>query len=319
MYTIKKAAELTGIGLSTLRAWERRYGIVSPVRSSGGYRLYSDVDVRALAIMTSLVHDGWTASEAAAETLRRVDGARPSGSRPGAPGDVAGESSKVAVDVVGAPEGLDDLISAAQDMDVVRVGSLLDHAFGSGRDFLDTTGRWLMPALVGVGDAWADGRLGVAGEHLVSNAVQRRLSTLYENAPRANTGPLALVGLPPGARHELGLLSFAVAARRSGLATAYVGADLPGEDWARALSAHAAGAAVIAVPRLADVVPAQTVVDRLRQETPSTVVAVGGRHQDEVKGALRLGHDFASAVEVLRSALASHRRAPERTPPLAGQ
>ncbi|NUQ31912.1 MAG: MerR family transcriptional regulator, partial [Dermatophilaceae bacterium] len=72
MYTIKRAAELTGISVATLRAWERRYGVVSPKRSDGGYRLYGAEDVRALAIMNSLVNEGWSAREAATETLRRL-------------------------------------------------------------------------------------------------------------------------------------------------------------------------------------------------------------------------------------------------------
>jgi hypothetical protein len=85
MYTIKRAAELTGISVATLRAWERRYGVVSPQRSDGGYRLYGPEDVRALAIMNSLVNEGWSAREAAAETLRRLSG-RDAGGREGSLG-----------------------------------------------------------------------------------------------------------------------------------------------------------------------------------------------------------------------------------------
>src|SRR6478736_1661076 len=79
MYTIKRAAELTGISVATLRAWERRYGVVSPQRSDGGYRLYGPEDVRALAIMNSLVNEGWSAREAAAETTRRLSSRDPAG------------------------------------------------------------------------------------------------------------------------------------------------------------------------------------------------------------------------------------------------
>ena len=77
MYTIKRAAEVTGISVATLRAWERRYGVVSPQRSDGGYRLYGPEDVRALAIMNSLVNEGWSAREAAAETLNRLSSRDP--------------------------------------------------------------------------------------------------------------------------------------------------------------------------------------------------------------------------------------------------
>ena len=77
MYTIKRAAELTGISVATLRAWERRYGVVSPQRSDSGYRLYGPDDVRTLAIMNSLVNEGWSAREAAAETISRLSSRDP--------------------------------------------------------------------------------------------------------------------------------------------------------------------------------------------------------------------------------------------------
>ncbi|GGB77989.1 transcriptional regulator [Knoellia flava TL1] len=303
MYTIKRAAELTGIGVPTLRAWERRYGVVSPVRSEGHYRLYSDSDVRALSIMAALVADGWTASEAAAETKRRVvgsDGVQ----RPVAdPSLVDSEANQ--------PEGLDEVLAAAHDLDAQRLGRALDRGLegvlgdGGGRlaDFSRVAHEWLLPVLFAVGGAWADGRITPAGEHLVSNAVQRRLSALYDAAPKTTDGPLVVLALPAGARHELGLLAFAVGARRAGLRTAYLGADLPAQDWVTAVAGRHAGAAVLSVPRQADVAGAQAVIDRLRVEAPQAVVAVGGRHQDETRGALLLGHDLADGVEALRSSL----------------
>lgn len=309
MYTIKRAAELTGIGLPTLRAWERRYGVVSPVRSEGHYRLYSDSDVRALSIMAALVADGWTASEAAAETKRRVAGTD------GVQRPVA-DSSLVDAPA-GEPEGLDEVLAAAQDLDAQRLGHALDRGLagvvdtgdrgetGDGRlvDFTRVAHEWLLPVLFAVGGAWADGRITPAGEHLVSNAVQRRLAAIYDAEPKTTSGPLVVLALPAGARHELGLLAFAVGARRAGLRTAYLGADLPAQDWVGAVAGRHAGAAVLSVPRQADVAGAQAVIDRLRDEAPKAVVAVGGRHQDETHGALLLGHDLRGGVEALRSAL----------------
>lgn len=294
MYTIKRTAELTSIGVATLRAWERRYGVVAPSRSEGRYRLYTDDDVRALSIMAALVSDGWTASEAAAETLRRVGGAGVSVASRG-----AGASP-----VFASLDELDELIDAAADLDVERVGAVLDRALA--RDaFTVVATQWLMPVLNAVGGAWADGRVTAAGEHLISYAVQRRLAGLYDAAGTGSAdGPLVVLGLPPGSRHELGLLAFAVAARQSGLNTAYLGADLPLEDWEGSVSRHHAGAAVMSVPRLADVVPAQAVVDRLRENVPGILVAVGGGYQDDVTGAQRLGHDLGDGIALLRDRLA---------------
>jgi methanogenic corrinoid protein MtbC1 len=298
MYTIKRTAELTSIGVATLRAWERRYGVVAPSRSEGRYRLYSDEDVRALSIMAALVNDGWTASEAAAETLRRVGdgGTRPLAAVNGGGGGPAPVHASL--------DELDELLDAAGQLDVDRVGAVLDRALARD-DFTVVAEQWLMPVLNAVGGAWADGRMTAAGEHLISYAVQRRLAGLYDATARERTGPLVVLGLPPGSRHELGLLAFAVAARQSGLNTAYLGADLPLEDWQVAVSVRRAGGAVMSVPRLADVVPAQAVVDRLAEENPGLVVAVGGGYQDDVTGAERLGHGLAEGIAVLRERLDS--------------
>ena len=42
MYTIKQAAIRSGLTIPTIRAWERRYGVVLPERTKSGYRLYDD-------------------------------------------------------------------------------------------------------------------------------------------------------------------------------------------------------------------------------------------------------------------------------------
>ncbi|HSN43689.1 MAG TPA: MerR family transcriptional regulator [Propionibacteriaceae bacterium] len=58
MHTVKWVAQQLGLTPGTLRAWEQRYGIVDPVRSEGGYRLYSDGDLAILRTMNDLVRSG---------------------------------------------------------------------------------------------------------------------------------------------------------------------------------------------------------------------------------------------------------------------
>ncbi len=159
-----------------------------------------------------------------------------------------------------------------------------------------------MPTLALVGEAWAHGRLTVAGEHLVSYAVQRRLAAAYEAASGRVDGPTLLIGLPPGARHELGLLAFAVAARRAGFATVYVGADLPVEDWLRAIEARRAAGMVMAVPRDIDIATAQEIVDTVSRTHPEVVIGLGGSQQNEINGTcVHLGHSITVAVgEMMR-------------------
>ena len=51
-YSIGEFAQLCGINATTLRAWQRRYGLLKPQRTDGGHRLYSDDDIQqALKIL----------------------------------------------------------------------------------------------------------------------------------------------------------------------------------------------------------------------------------------------------------------------------
>lgn len=57
VYSISVAAELPGLGLQTLRLYEKR-GLLTPGRTSGGTRRYSDDDLERLQRITELVADG---------------------------------------------------------------------------------------------------------------------------------------------------------------------------------------------------------------------------------------------------------------------
>lgn len=313
MYTIKRAAELTGIAVTTLRAWERRYGIVTPARTDGGYRLYDGDAVRALTVMNSLVHEGWTPKLAAEEAKRRL----------AAEADSAGPPS-LALDsgLRTLPQSADErLIDAAARLDPVAVSDLLDEVFARA-SYERVVDGWLMPALARLGVAWAEGAVSVAGEHLVSYAVQRRLAAAYEAAGTSVAGPRVVIGLAPGSRHELGLLAFATAARRAGLSTVYVGADLPAEDWSAAIAAQEAVAAVLAVSYTDDLERLRTVVDDLHRDHPELLVAVGGRLQEDApEGCLRLGHDLGHGARRLAEQLTAlaPRRAQRGSRPAPGQ
>lgn len=289
MYTIKGAAERVGISPSTLRAWERRYGVVSPDRTEAGYRVYSEDDVRALARMARLVDAGRPPSLAAQEAKRQ---AGPTAGPETGPSDFpSGE--------IDAGSDVEALVQVAEALDADRLEVILDQMVARG-SFEAVADRSLMPALAALGAGWESGRVSVAGEHLVSNAVMRRLSAAYEASSRLASGPRVLIGMPPGARHELGLFAFAVAARRQGLVTDYLGADLPVADWLTAVDAKDLAAVVLSIPTEADVAPTTAVIEALQRRRPDLIVAVGGGWQDEApEGVRRLGHGIGSAAEAL--------------------
>ena len=284
MYTIKRAADLVGVSVSTLRAWERRYGIAAPRRTDSGYRLYDDEAVRTLSLMHSLVQEGWSARQAAEEAGRRTSA--------NAFAHPVGDST-----AAGAA-----LVHAAASLDVVGLTRLLDRWFSTA-SFETVVDATLLPSLAELGRAWESGRVTVAGEHLVAHAVGRRLAAAYEGSGDQHRGPRVLAGLPPGSRHELGLLSFAAAARRTGLAVSYLGADVPVVDWVAAAEQGAA-CLVMATSMPADAAAVAQVVAALDEAGNGLLVAVGGAEQDAVpERCMRLGHEIGPAATLLADRL----------------
>ncbi len=291
MHTIKRAAELTGVPAATLRAWERRYDLVDPVRTDGGYRLYDDEALARIHAMAALVTEGWSASTAAAEVNQNLGtSALTSAAAPAATPTTAPPSP------TGGPGAL-RLLDAAVAMDPEAAARILDERLALG-SFEAVVDDWLMPTLEELGTAWADGRVSVAGEHLVAHAVLRRLAGAYEAAATPQGGPQVLVGLPAGAHHELGVFAFAVALRRRGVDVLYLGPDLPTSAWRAARARHAPRGVVLGVPRHEDADSAQDVLRALGEGGQGPSLFVGGHHQDEVAtaGTTPLGHAIVPAA-----------------------
>src|SRR6476660_4060995 len=66
---IGELSRRAGVSDHVLRAWETRYGLVHPVRSTGGYRLYSEADAERVRRMRGHLADGLSAAEAARTVL----------------------------------------------------------------------------------------------------------------------------------------------------------------------------------------------------------------------------------------------------------
>lgn len=280
MYTIKQVAQLTGVTSATLRAWERRYPLPAPYRSSGGYRLYDDAAVARLRLMQRLVRAGWAPRNAAALAL---DGAH---------------------EGVELPEPHEFVLAVGSGLPPSRREAVLTALFHS-RPLPALIEDWLMPMLCELGTAWRAGSVTVWQEHAVATAVLRQLHVAFESLPSA-TGPLVLTGIPDGSHHEVGLAAFDVLAKRSGLEVVYLGPDLPSEAWVDAAGAHRPAAVVIAVPTASDVPAARHTLDALAAMPQAPLLAVGGSQQDAVADLARpLGHSLLQGVDHLSALLAA--------------
>jgi MerR family transcriptional regulator, light-induced transcriptional regulator len=197
-----------GVSPDVLRAWEKRYGLLKPTRSEGGYRLYSERDEWRVRLMQQKLWSGLSAAEAAREVARMEHNSdMPDGS-------------------VETPAELAEKVGAALErFDEDDAHALLDRllgAHGLERAIRDA----LMPYLRELGERWARKEITVAQEHFASRLIEGRLLTL---ARGWNGGPgrRAVLACPSGEQHTLPLVCFGLVLRTRGWRIVYLGADTP--------------------------------------------------------------------------------------------
>jgi len=289
VYTVKHVAAMTGIPADTVRMWERRYGVVEPARSTGGYRMYDESSVRRLAAMRALVSAGWSPRRAAEQVKGGTGTVAPQ------PGD--DEPSEAVARI--AADGRPSLVPLARELDAQRLETTLTQVFASA-PFEELVDEWLMPALAELGAAWRANTVSVGGEHFVSAGLQRHVAGVLANARPPAGAPRVLTGLARASRHELGILAFAATLRRADLDVVYVGSDLPTQSWVETAWATGAQAVVLSAPTAEDVPGVRDTVAAISAGAPTVGIYVGGQHQHEVgKQVQPLGHQIVPAVHRL--------------------
>lgn len=259
-YRIKSVAVMTGIRAATLRAWERRYGIVSPDRTGGGYRAYTEEDVERLRRIKELTDAGYKVSEAIALAQR--------------------EGGAGVAEELPAPDELrDQLLDAVLALDRARAAALMDGVgrlpFGEQMTHFETV---VFPVLHEIGSRWARGEASVVQEHFASAFARERLAAVLDglNAGPARAREAVCFGAP-GERHELGLLAAAVHLALRGWRVVYLGPDLPLESLRPTLHARRPALVCTSLLRSMSEERCLAFAAELRQIAPAeTGVLVGG-------------------------------------------
>jgi DNA-binding transcriptional MerR regulator len=213
-------ARRVGVRVDTLRAWERRYGLLHPSRSAGGFRLYSSNDEAIVRSMLADIERGYPPSQAAKLALAR------SRTRENPPGTEQPEDVAAATADPGRLDSLrTQLGEALRRYDGTRAQDLFDAALAEFtlhavlRDVV-------LPCLSHIGDAWARGDMSVAEEHFASQLIRERLLALARDWDRGG-GPRALLACPSGERHDIGLICFGIVLSRNGWRVTFLGPDTP--------------------------------------------------------------------------------------------
>jgi DNA-binding transcriptional MerR regulator/methylmalonyl-CoA mutase cobalamin-binding subunit len=224
-YTIKAVCDQTGILPVTLRAWERRHELLNPHRGDNRYRLYSERDIATLHWIKNRIDAGISISSAVAE-LRQM---QKNGGQFETSPVIPFSAPKPVVPPIPPDQIAHELYLALIKHDEARAGDLLHEAY-SMYDLNTYMLKTMIPALVEIGEAWANGVIPVATEHFSSTYLRGNLLTIFQAFPVRSNAPFILVGCAPTELHEIGSLMMAVMLRSDGYRVEYLGPDLPLDD-----------------------------------------------------------------------------------------
>lgn len=272
-YAIGAVAKKTGLSVHTLRAWERRYGVVEPQRSGGGTRLYSTADIDRLRLLRRATEMGHAIGQVAGldtDELRELV-------REELP--TASEVAEVQRTGDEAEWLVEEVLRSVEVLDGPRVHALLMRAVVqlSVRDVVE---RVIAPVLQKAGDLWAAGTICPANEHLLSVNMRRVLSWLLESVPVPEGAPAMVVTTPAGHWHDLGAQVAAIMAAVTGWRVVFLGPNLPADDIAKAVEVVDAAAVLLGITTTYG----EDVLDELkalrRQVDADVAIFIGGRGAD---------------------------------------
>lgn len=290
LFPIGTVSSLTGVNAVTLRAWERRYGLIQPTRTDSGHRLYSEEDIERIKLILELLDEGIAISRVK-DALRIA-------------------RQKVEPDVA-APTHWDayqeEMLRGVNNFDE----GILDSVYNDAMSLYPVdvvTKQLLLPLLDKLGRRWMHVSTGVAEEHFFSTFMRNKLGARFHHRNQQNTGPRLIAACLPGEHHEFGLLLFSLAAHARGYRIVLLGADMPLSQLAEV--AHRSNSDGIVLSGSVEVEPAQ-LQSELEQliKNSGVPVWVGGKTSErlskeiESSGAVAIGHDLTIGLRVIHKLL----------------
>ncbi|MCX6231977.1 MAG: MerR family transcriptional regulator [Bacteroidetes bacterium] len=211
-YSIKDLEKLTGIKAHTIRIWEKRYEIVNPHRTSTNIRFYTDMDLKKLMNVASLVKNGVKISSLSNLTFEDLN-------------------DKL-IELYRKPNEsntqIDQLIVAMTDLDDKKFHSILSNATLD-RGFEKTIIEVIFPFMERLGLLWQMGNINTAHERFVMNILRQKLLVAIDSLyfQPNNNSKLFVMYLPKDEYHEIELLFFRYIIRKSGHKIIYLGQSIP--------------------------------------------------------------------------------------------
>ena len=221
-YSIKELERLSGIKAHTLRIWEKRFNIIAPERTDTNIRYYSDEDLKRIINISVLNSHGLKISKIAGLSSE----------------DIAKQVEILSEAKSQVEIPIDQLVVSMLDLEEEHFEDILTkhiHKYG----FEKTVTAIIYPFLEKIGVLWQTGSITPAHEHFITNLIRQKLiSSIATLTIPPKTSHRAILFLPEGEMHELGLLFAHYITRQKGFRTFYLGQSLPHEDLKKVYEIH---------------------------------------------------------------------------------
>ncbi len=266
IFNLKAVVQETGLKPDTLRAWERRYGLPVPKRSSGKHRLYTQHDIDTLKWLMARQEEGVTIKRAV-ERWRTIEseGQNPLVVMPLAVPEATGASAYVAI----GGDTLNDMrqawIDACLAFDEPRANALLSQAFAMHTQET-VVFEIIRHALVRVGEGWHQGTVTVQQEHFTSELATRQIEALIAAAALPSRPERIVVGCPQNELHAFPALLLTFLLRRHGWQTIFLGANIPSAHFQTAVTQTKPNLVILAAQLLSSAASLPEMAEILRAE-----------------------------------------------------
>lgn len=286
-YRIQSVAEMTGISAATLRAWERRYGLPTPRRTSSAYRLYSERDIEMIRRVRDLCDSGMAPSEAARLVLANVDARELATQHQEADADeLAVQKILESVDHFDA-----DMLEAAvkNALFLGPATSLFERVFG--------------PALEQIGQRWHEGGVSVAQEHLATEIISHALRHLLRLAQPEHPARLALLACFADEEHAAPLYGTALRLAAWDIRSVILGARTPPHAIQHAVREVHPDLVGLSITVLPPAYRARELVDGYAEACERTPWLIGGYASEKLRELVeaRGGHIAPTTPDRLRA------------------
>ena len=216
-YKISDLEKLSGVKSHTIRIWEQRYKVLTPLRTETNIRYYDDEQLRKLLNVVSLMKSGVKIS-----TI----------------GKLTDEEINIKILALANTGGIgvkeetliNQMVSAGLSYDEAAFEKTFSNSILS-FGLMNAYQKVFYPMLIKIGLLWSTTELSPAQEHFLSNLIKQKIFAAIDAlAPPSDQSENWLLFLPEGEQHDLGLLIANYGLRAKGKKVIYLGANVPIEN-----------------------------------------------------------------------------------------